>query len=124
MIPPYKADGTVDTGVITSADKYCQNRRAVQILDGLPTWNDPGDVTAAFASGFDTALGTNSKNAALFFPRLRQPNPLKDNQVETFSPAGAVAGVIARTDAQRGVWKAPAGPRGHAERRAGARACR
>jgi hypothetical protein len=27
----------------------------------------------------------------------------------TFAPAGAVAGVIARTDAQRGVWKAPAG---------------
>ena len=50
-----------------------------------------------------------SKNAAVFFPRLRQPNPLQDNQVETFAAAGAVAGVMARTDAQRGVWKAPAG---------------
>jgi phage tail sheath protein FI len=29
--------------------------------------------------------------------------------METFAPCGAVAGVIARTDATRGVWKAPAG---------------
>jgi hypothetical protein len=37
------------------------------------------------------------------------PNTERDNQIETFAPCGAVAGVIARTDAQRGVWKAPAG---------------
>ena len=109
VIPPYKSDGTVDIGVVTAADTYCQRRRAMQIVDSLPTWNDVGDVTGAFATGFDTALGTNSKNAALFFPRLRQPNPLKDNQVETFSAGGAVAGVMARTDARRGVWKAAAG---------------
>jgi len=29
--------------------------------------------------------------------------------VETFVPCGILAGVMARTDAQRGVWKAPAG---------------
>ena len=50
-----------------------------------------------------------SKNAAVFFPRLRQVNPLRDNQVENFVPCGAVAGLFARTDTQRGVWKAPAG---------------
>jgi hypothetical protein len=55
------------------------------------------------------AVQTTSKNAALFFPRLRQPNPLRDNQLENFAPCGAVAGIFARTDAQRGVWKAPAG---------------
>lgn len=54
-------------------------------------------------------IGTSSKNAALFFPRLRQPNPERDNQIEDFVPCGAVAGVFARTDVQRGVWKAPAG---------------
>lgn len=109
VIPPYNVDGSVDTEVVTSADAYCQKRRAVQVLDGLPSWNDPENVTTAFASGFDTALGANSQNAALFFPRLLQPNLFHDNQVETFSASGAVAGVIARTDAQRGVWKAPAG---------------
>ena len=109
VIPPYKVDGTVDTGVVTDANTLCVRRRAVQLVDPLPTWDEAGDVTGAFATGLDSVLGTSSANAALFFPRLRQPNPLKDNQVETFAPSGAVAGVIARTDAQRGVWKAPAG---------------
>ena len=109
VIPPYNADGTVDATVVTAADRYCQKRRAMQIVDALPTWDEAGDVTADFTTGFDSVLGTNSKNAALFFPRLRQPNPLKENQVEMFAAGGTVAGVIARTDATRGVWKAPAG---------------
>ncbi len=109
VIPPYKNDDTVDTGVVTAAAAYCQKRRAMLLVDPLPTWDDVSKVTTAFAGGFDTALGTNSLNAALFFPRLRQPNPLKDNQAESFAPSGAVAGVMARTDSQRGVWKAPAG---------------
>jgi len=54
-------------------------------------------------------VGTRSNYAALFFPRLRQPNPLHDNQLEEFVPCGAVAGIFARTDTTRGVWKAPAG---------------
>jgi phage tail sheath protein FI len=109
VIPPYKADSTIDTTVVTAADRYCQKRRAMQIVDSLPTWDETSDVTGAFTTGFDSVLGTNSKNAALFFPRVKQPNPLKDNQVETFAAGGTVAGVIARTDASRGVWKAPAG---------------
>src|SRR6476659_4522334 len=34
---------------------------------------------------------------------------LKDGVTDVFPPAGAVAGVMARTDGTRGVWKAPAG---------------
>jgi phage tail sheath protein FI len=45
----------------------------------------------------------------MFFPWIQASNPLKDNQVESFGPCGAMAGVFARTDSQRGVWKAPAG---------------
>ncbi len=37
------------------------------------------------------------------------PNPLLGDQTEEFVPCGIVAGVMARTDADRGVWKAPAG---------------
>src|SRR5262249_34911096 len=46
--------------------------------------------------------------SAVYFPRLKQTNPLT-KQVEEFVPCGAVAGVMARTDTDRGVWKAPAG---------------
>jgi len=31
------------------------------------------------------------------------------NQIQTFSASGTLAGIFANTDAQRGVWKAPAG---------------
>jgi phage tail sheath protein FI len=64
---------------------------------------------AQAVTGIQAGVGTTSRNAAIFFPRLRQPDPLHDNQMETFVPCGAAAGVFARTDAQRGVWKAPAG---------------
>jgi phage tail sheath protein FI len=99
----------VETSVVTAADTYCQKRRAVQIVDPLPSWDQTSKVVAAASTGFDSVLGTNGRNAALYFPRLKQPNPLKDNQIEIFAASGVVAGVIARTDATRGVWKAPAG---------------
>jgi phage tail sheath protein FI len=62
-----------------------------------------------FTDATEDHVGTRSKNAALFFPRFRQPNPLNDNRTEEFAPCGAVAGIFARTDTRRGVWKAPAG---------------
>ena len=37
------------------------------------------------------------------------PNPLRENQLSTFPPGASVAGIIARTDTERGIWKAPAG---------------
>jgi phage tail sheath protein FI len=38
-----------------------------------------------------------------------EADPLRNNAIGTFAPSGAVAGIFARTDSQRGVWKAPAG---------------
>lgn len=106
-IPPYKADGNVDDQVITDAAKYCEDRRAFYILDPKPKtdWADKAAVKTAITTG----LATSSKNAAVFFPRLNMANPLRENQIEEFAPCGALAGVFARTDAQRGIWKAPAG---------------
>jgi len=108
-IPPYKetANGLdVETTVLTEAIAYCVKRRAMLIIDAPSGW---GDKKAA-KDGIDTdVVGSTSKNAAIFFPRLKMPNPLKDNQMEIFAACGAVAGVMARTDATRGVWKAPAG---------------
>jgi phage tail sheath protein FI len=75
------------------------------LLDSPSGW----DSKANAKTGVQTGIGTKSKNAAIFFPRFKQPNPLRDNQVEVFVPCGAVAGVFARNDSARGVWKAPAG---------------
>ena len=45
----------------------------------------------------------------MYFPRIKEADPLRDGQIATFAPSGAIAGMMARTDATRGVWKAPAG---------------
>jgi phage tail sheath protein FI len=103
-IPPYLSDYNVDSDLIGTASTYCGNRRAFLLIDPRDDWSNK----EAAKNGVST-IGTKSKNAALFFPHLKQRNPLKDNQLERFVPCGAVAGVFARTDAQRGVWKAPAG---------------
>jgi len=49
-----------------------------------------------------------SANGALYFPYLRFSDPLT-GLPKTLPPSGYVAGVYARTDTRRGVWKAPAG---------------
>jgi len=102
-IPPYDA-GDVDTGLINRAIKYCEDKRAMFIVDPPAAWDTVQEVIDGVPNVSDP-----SKNAAIFFPRLLQPNPLRENKIESFVPCGAVAGVFARTDAQRGVWKAPAG---------------
>ena len=105
VIPPYLADGNVDAALIGDAAAYCESRRAFYIVDPPVEWDDKDAARAGMATG----VGTRSKNAAVYFPRLRKPNPLRDNQMQDFAPSGAVAGVMARTDSQRGIWKAPAG---------------
>jgi len=77
------------------------------IVDPPVDWDSASDVTNS-ASGVDS-LGLRDENAAIYFPRVRMPDPLKENRLEEFVPCGVVAGVVARTDAQRGVFKAPAG---------------
>ena len=72
-----------------------------------------------FNDANDDYVGTRSRNAALFFPRLRQPNPLRDDQLETFAACGAVAGIYrAHRHAARRVESA-----GRARRDARRRAC-
>lgn len=107
-IPPYKGVD-VDKNLLAAAETYCTERRALLLVDPHSTWKSKDAARDDFRKADDSYPGIPSKNAALFFPRLKQPNPLRDNQVEEFVPCGAVAGVFARTDTQRGVWKAPAG---------------
>ena len=109
-IPPYRLeDDNVDIDLVAEAASYCERRRAVLLVDAPSDWTSKDIAKARFADPNIDYVGTRSSNAALFFPRVMRPNPLRNNQLETFVPCGAVAGIFARTDAQRGVWKAPAG---------------
>jgi hypothetical protein len=82
------------------------------IVDPPAAWGANKDTAAATAKAGLSALGLNgveARNAALYFPRVIQSDPKLNDQLDTFVPCGIVAGVMARTDTQRGVWKAPAG---------------
>lgn len=105
VIPPYLATGNVDTELWPKAADYCEQRRAMLLIDPLSDWTTK-DLAK---TGVSISDFTTSKNAALYFPRILRPNPFHDNMLEPFAPSGAVAGVFSRTDAARGVWKAPAG---------------
>jgi len=104
-IPPYVINGDIDSTLITAAATYCEKRRAMLLIDPPTSWTDK----EAAKAGINAGVGTTSKNACITYPRVMAYNPLRDNQIEDFVPCGAVAGIFARTDAQRGVWKAPAG---------------
>jgi phage tail sheath protein FI len=91
---------------------YCVKRRAMLIVDPPSSWGANKETAAATAKQGLPNLnltGDFARNAALYFPRVRQVDPKRSGQVDTFVPCGIVAGIMARTDTQRGVWKAPAG---------------
>ena len=104
-IPPDTVDGSIPVTLAANAAAYCAKRRALFIVD------PPADWTTVDKAKPDalTIAGPNARNAALYFPRVKQANPLHGGQPEVFAPCGVIAGVMARTDVTRGVWKAPAG---------------
>ncbi len=103
-IPPFSDVDDVDPATWDAAAQYCVSRRAMLVVDPPAAWNSPDDVTSTL-----TSVVTRTSNAAVYFQRIRASDPLRENRLRDFAPSGAVAGVIARIDASRGVWKAPAG---------------
>jgi hypothetical protein len=101
VLPPYSTRG-VPKPVVGAAVAYAETRRAVVILDPPATWATVDD--AATGAGYLT-----SPNAALYFPRLLGPDPLRPGQSRAAAPSGAVAGLLARLDLEKGVWSSPVG---------------
>ena len=97
-------DATVTVqSLYPNASIFCRNRRALLLMDPPDSW-----TTAQIASTGVNALriGLVKDYSAIFFPALTvDENGLKKN----VGPAGAIAGLCARIDSTRGVWKAPAG---------------
>jgi uncharacterized protein len=85
-----------------AASDFCRQRRAILLMDG-PVW--PDVLTAK--SGVDNMrIGLVKDYAALYYPRL---TVLDNGKSVQLGPTGAIAGLMARIDSSRGVWKAPAG---------------
>ncbi|MFF4506004.1 phage tail sheath subtilisin-like domain-containing protein [Streptomyces sp. NPDC001401] len=90
--------------VVSAAQRLCEERRIFLLVDAPSTWVSV-DSARAGLSAFDPVRGNH---AGLYFPHIQLTDPLT-GRLRAFPPSGAVAGVIARTDSERGVWKAPAG---------------
>jgi len=108
-IPPYmNFNQDVDTSVVGLAATYCELRRAFYIIDPPSAWTNLTNALKQFTDPNVDWIGTRSDHSAIYFPRVIEQNLLTGNS-GTFVPCGILAGIYASTDAQRGVWKAPAG---------------
>ncbi|MBS0160676.1 MAG: phage tail sheath family protein [Nitrospira sp.] len=104
---PDARGGDVSDDVYQEALGYCVKRRAMLIVDPKAAW-----ATVSLAQSGAASMNLNgdmARNAAIYFPRIKQADSELGGQIDTFVPCGVMAGVMARTDSQRGVWKAPAG---------------
>lgn len=92
-----------------AASAFARDRRAFLLVDPLSDNNAWADVSQATgAPGVSTLrAGVVTDHAALYWPRLRVNDATGAELV--VDPAGTIAGLMARTDNSRGVWKAPAG---------------
>jgi uncharacterized protein len=96
--------GESDTTLLQAVQTYCVKRRALLVAD------TPDNLSIDQAQKAPEGLaGDNARNGAMYFPWLKAADPLQENRLRTFPPSGFVAGIMARTDTSRGVWKAPAG---------------
>ena len=94
--------------VAAAAEVYCEARRAFYILD-VPQKDQVRDQVGEIMTWLDQNATLRHKNAALYYPRPQIADPLNDFRLRLAAPSGLVAGLYARTDGERGVWKAPAG---------------
>jgi Bacteriophage tail sheath protein len=91
--------------------QYCQKRRAMFIVDPPFAWSaaaqkHDGNSIQPIDLGI---VGDLERNAAVYFPRIVEADPLLNGQPRVMPACGIIAGVTANTDATQGVWKAPAG---------------
>lgn len=114
ILPRAGIDGSLQSDTARAAlwgpaSAFCRERRAFLIVDPKSdggAWRDVNEATGS--DGVATLrTGVATDHAALYWPRLRITGPRGNDR--TVDPCGSLAGLFARTDTNRGVWKAPAG---------------
>jgi phage tail sheath protein FI len=99
--------GVADNSVQSAALAFAERKLAFALLDppltATLTGKEAGLKIDEFASNMP-----RSQNGAIYFPWLNATDTVTGNPIQV-APSGYVAGICARTDVARGVWKAPAG---------------
>jgi phage tail sheath protein FI len=93
-VPDHNRINNLDSEIVIQCEQLKDRFAVLQIDAGQ------GDVG-------DLRYPQDSTYAAVYYPWIRVVNPLTE-QLELIPPGGHVTGIIARTDIERGVHKAPA----------------
>ncbi|WP_454751950.1 phage tail sheath family protein [Cupriavidus necator] len=93
------------SALYSEATTYIAARRGFLLID-IPETTATLEAMQTWLADND---GLRNKNAAVYFPRTFAPDPANNNRLRSIAASGTIAGLYARTDASRGVWKAPAG---------------
>ncbi|MET1112598.1 MAG: DUF2586 family protein, partial [Allosphingosinicella sp.] len=103
-----RASGQTDLerkGLWGAASALAAERRAILFVDPDENWPT---IAAAEAGVAALKVGVETRNSAIFWPRLRIPaEGVTDGKL--VDPSGSIAGLMARTDDRFGVWTAAAG---------------
>ncbi|HRI60786.1 MAG TPA: phage tail sheath subtilisin-like domain-containing protein, partial [Saprospiraceae bacterium] len=108
MILPHDADHDANTTATLwgPASVFCQQRRAFLLMDPPESWANVQNATDPNNGVNSLRIGLVKDHSAVFYPRVT----VRENGLNVqVGPSGAIAGLMARTDGNRGVWKAPAG---------------
>ncbi|SET51452.1 hypothetical protein SAMN05216326_1327 [Nitrosomonas marina] len=99
--------GVSSPSLVGDAMNYCENRNLSDcfFIGDLPEIYDEVGEAQAFVGG----ISPKNSYGAMYWPWLRMNDPLGGSEPIVVPPSGFVAGLYAKTDAKRGVWKAPAG---------------
>lgn len=100
------APGNVNASVVNGLVTYAANRQ-----DSFVVIDSPPGLTPSQAVDFITSVNPADSHGAVYYPWVNFVDPSTSSRDATrlIAPSGAVMGQYARTDATRGIFKAPAG---------------
>jgi hypothetical protein len=100
--------GVIDITALDNMISYCDSGR--DVLDSVVVVDPPQAQSPSAMEAFDAELG-NSSYAFIYYPWMvvQDPSSTVSGALRTIAPGAFAMAQISATDANRGVWKAPAG---------------
>ena len=97
--------GVTNSEALFAAADYCRQRRAFLIVDAPKSAQTPAQMEQAVQN----ATLPKTSDGAIYFPWIKIADSLNNSALRLSPPSGTIAGLFTRSDATRGIWKAPAG---------------
>ncbi|MGA7538535.1 MAG: hypothetical protein WBW93_07180 [Steroidobacteraceae bacterium] len=99
-IPPLSREHDVGLSTLLVAGRYCRERHAMLIVDPPAPWGGVREALDGMRS-----WPFRSDSALMYYPRVQALDRLR-GRPESFASCGAVAGMLARSDALYPLWSA------------------